>query len=415
MSRLYYFNPDHDLALANGSAHFQAPESAAAFADDLSLLPCWFAEEVASEVLSDQEFSRDLNILGLDVATIPLFSKDKIEEFKVEPWGWDMAVRKFFLNNGVAEKLLPTPEKIEEYKKLAHRRLTIAAMDYLRSRSIYPESLPQSAVELSSMSDVNAFASKYKEVVFKAPWSGSGKGVFWSSGALTPSLSGWCKRVIEKQGSVMGEIAYDRVQDFAMEFKVGRGDVVFAGYSLFFTEGSGIYRGNYLLSNEDIEEELTKWVSKDYLEWIRVELMNFLREKVAKVYNGFVGVDMFVYKECALHNAQPMVLGSGEKSTIGGIEQNTQGVEYRINPVVEFNLRMTMGMVARTIYDRCVVKGAEGMFTIDHCPPGELLRDHCSKTEENPMEIENGRFKKGYFSLCPVVENTVYRASVVLK
>ena len=122
MSRLYYFNPDHDLALANGSAHFQAPESATAFADDLSLLPCWFAEEVASEVLSDQEFGEDLNVLGLDVATIPLFSKDKIEEFKVEPWGWDLAVRKFFLNNGVAEKLLPTPEKIDEYKQLAHRR-----------------------------------------------------------------------------------------------------------------------------------------------------------------------------------------------------------------------------------------------------------------------------------------------------
>ena len=146
-------------------------------------------------------------------------------------------------------------EKIEEYKSLAHRRLTIDAMNYLRTRSIYPNSLPQLAVELTTMAEVNAFATKYKEVVFKAPWSGSGKGVFWSSGQLTPSLSGWCKRVIEKQGSVMGEVAYDRVQDFAMEFKVGRGDVAFAGYSLFFTEGSGIYRGNYLLSNEDIETE----------------------------------------------------------------------------------------------------------------------------------------------------------------
>ena len=139
MSRLYYFNPEHDLALANGSAHFQAPESATAFADDLSLLPCWFAEEVASEVLSDQEFSDDLNVLGLDVATIRLFSKDKIEEFKVEPWGWDLAVRKFFLNNGVSEKLLPTIERIEEYKQMSHRRLTIDAMNYLRDKSIYPE------------------------------------------------------------------------------------------------------------------------------------------------------------------------------------------------------------------------------------------------------------------------------------
>ena len=397
MSRLYYFNPDHDLALANGSAHFQAPESAMAFADDLSLLPCWFAEEVASEVLSDQEFTEDLNVLGLDVATIPLFSKDKIEEFKVEPWGWDMAVRKFFLNNGVAEKLLPTPERIDEYKRLAHRRLTIDAMNYLRTRSIYPNSLPQSAVELTTMAEVNAFATKYKEVVFKAPWSGSGKGVFWSSGQLTPSLSGWCKRVIEKQGSVMGEVAYDRVQDFAMEFKVGRGDVTFAGYSLFFTEGSGIYRGNYLLSNEDIEAELTKWVSIDYLNWIRDELTNFLREKVAKTYTGFVGVDMFVYSETR------------------DTRYETRDVEYKVNPVVEFNLRMTMGMVARTIYDRCVLKGAKGMFMIDHCPPGELLRDHNIQTEENPIEIEGGRFKKGYFSLCPVSENTVYRASILLK
>ena len=397
MSRLYYFNPDHDLALANGSAHFQAPESAAAFADDLSLLPCWFAEEVASEVLSDQEFTEDLNVLGLDVATIPLFSKDKIEEFKVEPWGWDLAVRKFFLNNGVAEKLLSTPEKIDEYKQLAHRRLTIKAMNYLRKKSIYPDSLPFVAEELKSISEVNAFAAKYPEVVFKAPWSGCGKGVFWSSGILTPSLSGWCKRVIEKQGSVMGEKAYNRVQDFAMEFKVGRGDVTFAGYSLFFTEGSGIYRGNYLMSNEDIEVELTKWVSLDYLNWIRDELIGFLREKVAKIYTGFVGVDMFVYSD---------VRDAGCETQEGG---------YKINPVVEFNLRMTMGMVARTIYDRCVQKGVKGMFMIDHLPPGELLHDHIVQTEENPVEIEGGRFKKGYFSLCPVTENTVYRASIMLK
>ena len=409
MSRLYYFNPDHDLALANGNAHFQAPESAMSFADDLSLLPCWFAEEVASEVLSDQEFTEELNVLGLDVATIPLFSKDKIEEFKVEPWGWDMAVRKFFLNNGVSEKLLPTPERIEEYKRLAHRRLTVEAMNYLRDRSMYPDSLPQSAVELSTMADVNAFAAKYKEVVFKAPWSGSGKGVFWSLGQLTPSLSGWCKRVIEKQGSVMGEVAYDRVQDFAMEFKVGRGDVTFAGYSLFFTEGSGIYRGNYLLSNEDIEAELTKWVSIDYLNWVRKELSNFLRDKVAKTYAGFVGVDMFVYKESTVNSQQSTV------TALSLTQEGSLEYEYKINPVVEFNLRMTMGMVARTIYDRCVQKGVKGMFMIDHCPPGELSRDHNVQIEENPIEIESGRFKKGYFSLCPVTENTVYRASIMLK
>ena len=398
MSRLYYFNPEHDLALANGSAHFQAPESAVSFADDLSLLPCWFAEEVASEVLSDQEFSDELNVLGLDVATIPLFSKENIEEFKVEPWGWDLAVRKFFLNNGVSEKLLPTIARIEENKQLSHRRLTIDAMNYLRGKSIFPDSLPSVAEELFSMTEVNTFAAKYDEVVFKAPWSGSGKGIFWSTGTLTPSLAGWCKRIIEKQGSVMGEKAYNRVQDFAMEFKVGRGDVTFAGYSLFFTEGAGIYRGNYLWSNEDIEAELAKYVSIDYLNWIREELVNFLRERVAKTYTGFVGVDMFVYSDMR-HETR----------------DTREDVVYKVNPVVEFNLRMTMGMVARVIYDRCVEKGVKGMFTIDHFPPGQLLQDHKIQKEETPIIIDGGKFKKGYFSLCPITENTVYRAAIVLK
>ena len=109
---------------------------------------------------------------------------------------------------------------------------------------------------------------------------------------------------------------------------------------------------------------------------------------MAKTYAGFVGVDMFVYKE-------------------------EDG--YRIDPVVEFNMRMTMGMVARVIYERCVQKGVKGVFTIDHLPPGQLLRDHLHQKEENPIEIENGRFVKGYFSLCPVTEHTVYRAAIMLK
>ena len=54
------------------------------------------------------------------------------------------------------------------------------------------------------------------------------------------------------------------------------------------------------------------------------------------------------------------------------------------------------------------------MFTIDHLPPGQLLLDHKIQLEENPIVIENGRFKKGYFSLCPITDNTVYRACISL-
>ena len=44
MSRLYLFNPDHDLALANGSKTYEAPASARQFASDLACLPLWYAD-----------------------------------------------------------------------------------------------------------------------------------------------------------------------------------------------------------------------------------------------------------------------------------------------------------------------------------------------------------------------------------
>ncbi|MDP4270981.1 MAG: hypothetical protein Q8909_12760, partial [Bacteroidota bacterium] len=40
---LYIFNPDHDLALANGDANFNPPVSARTFASDLAALPLWYA------------------------------------------------------------------------------------------------------------------------------------------------------------------------------------------------------------------------------------------------------------------------------------------------------------------------------------------------------------------------------------
>ena len=203
-----------------------------------------------------------------------------------------------------------------------------------------------------------------------------------------PSNEGWCKRVIEKQGSIMIEKAYERVRDFAMEFRLIQGEVLFAGYSLFYTEGTGIYRGNRLLSNEAIVEKLNKWVSTEELDWVKEKLTVFFKNNIAPYYSGYIGVDMFIYQE---------------------------GENYYLNPMVEINLRMTMGMVARILYDRYVYRGSEGMFVIDHLPPGELLEHHNSRYEAQKMECRDNKFYKGYFSLCPISDNTLYRASIILE
>lgn len=90
----------------------------------------------------------------------------------------------------------------------------------------------------------------------EAPLSGSGKGLNWCKGTFTPFISGWCTRVAALQGGVIAEPIYNKVEDFALEFySDGAGEVTFAGYSLFRTGKSGMYEGNYLLSNEAIRGE----------------------------------------------------------------------------------------------------------------------------------------------------------------
>ena len=41
--KLYLFNPDSDLALANNESNYIAPASARRMAQDMALLPIWYA------------------------------------------------------------------------------------------------------------------------------------------------------------------------------------------------------------------------------------------------------------------------------------------------------------------------------------------------------------------------------------
>jgi len=373
MKRLYIFNPEHDLSLAAGTSNFQAPESAVFLASDLSMLPKWYAENGATV---------------FDRSDITPF--DPSQEFEsVIPWGWDKSVKRLLIVNGISESILPSDEKIEVLRQLSHRRTATRAMAHLRSKLGDKYHFPLPAAELHSVDEVKTYAEAYDEIVIKAPWSSSGRGVYWTTGSFTPSLGGWIRRTIEKQGSIMAEVAMERVMDFAMEFKIEQGKSEFVGYSLFFTEGQGAYRGNRLMSNKRIAEIVSEWIPKEELDEVERELITFMDNNIAEVYEGYVGVDMFVYR-------------------------SKEG--FMLNPVVEINLRMTMGMVARSIYDRYVSPESEGMFLIEHKTPGRLKIHHTWQEQNEKMEYdEEGRFVRGYMSLCPVTENSLYRAAIQLK
>lgn len=178
------------------------------------------------------------------------------------------------------------------------------------------------------------------------------------------------------------------VQEFAMLFEVvgdepgggksaGNSRVKFRGYSLFYAS-NGAYKGNLLASNEFIEEYLAKYIPLEELRRVRLLVERFLQEKLAGRYVGFVGVDQFVAEEFRVaEKSQPAGAlessvaaesrGTAESSVAAdsqgaavvgqqadGLQKavkGSSGRKYLWNPAMEINLRMTMGLVARNIYD----------------------------------------------------------------
>ena len=101
--------------------------------------------------------------------------------------------------------------------------------------------------------EVESFVRSHPSAVLKSPWSGSGRGIQYTSGEFTRPLKGWVQHVLHTQQAVVGEPFYDKVKDFAMEFfSNGKGKVRFIGYSLFETDKRGIYKENLLATDDDI-------------------------------------------------------------------------------------------------------------------------------------------------------------------
>ena len=144
---------------------------------------------------------------------------------------------------GVSDRLLPGNVLLKEQKRLYHRNQTLEILKGLRDYGIgdIPDLLPE---ELYTTESVCRYIQSAPLTVLKAPWSGSGKGLSWGRGVYDTTLERWSRGILRRQGSIMGEPFYEKVQDFAMEFHSdGVSSVVFAGYSLFDTkQKGGVYR-----------------------------------------------------------------------------------------------------------------------------------------------------------------------------
>ena len=385
MKRFAVFNPEHDLALANGDAHYLAPRNIREMAHDLAPL---------------------MDYLEWDT-----------------PWGWDAAVASHLHKSGIPRQELPTDAMLAALRTRSER---ITAHHLLQQMLPLSEHLTGESYVCRSLDDIKTYATQHSHLLLKAPLSGSGKGLRHlnlndnhpssrrSTSALTSTLKkieSWADALIRRHGYLTAEPYYDKVQDFAMEFCVTDGQCHFIGYSLFTTDPHGRYDSNLLLSDADIEARLSEYIPRSVLHDVRhfveahTELIVPAEWDTSRFPITF-GIDMMIVN---IIGQQPIHPDGNSQFTI----HNSQ---FKLHPCVEINLRANMGIVAHEVRRHLMAPEATGIYRLALFPDHAALQAFDEEQRAlYPALYRDGLLVRGYHPLTSIEGDTRHLAYIISK
>lgn len=330
---LHIFNPEHDIALAYDNKYFTAPHAGRQMRHDLDYLPVLWAKDgdyiLVENVNSARIHARRFMSYGQQVHFI---DSDNIEQIidevkEVMPWGWDSAIKFQLEQLGIKANVLPTDENLSAIRELSNREYASQVLRELREL-LDEDILIGESFCARNVAELTSLLKKIDKAVIKAPWSSSGRGVRYIDTMIDPAILNWANNVIKQQGSIMVEPYYNKVKDFGMEFIVNKDGVHYVGLSVFHTM-NGAYIGNSLEKEEVKQELLSTYISIPVLNNIAQTLETLLSKQLTGIYYGALGVDM-------------MIVANGSRGDVG----------FKLHPLVEINLRRTMGHVALSLSNK---------------------------------------------------------------
>lgn len=386
-NEIYLFNPENDMALANFTPYYKAPSEIIRMANDLSVLPAWYAPEgsmIKVDSLSRVSLWREQCPVS-DFLPDVIWS-DEWENMPYKPWGWSPSLLYTLRKAGVNDSFLLSDMQMGQIRVLSGRQCCVKILESF-SRM---DGLCGKAMTCNSMAQVKKYITSLERCVLKAPWSGSGRGIMYvSSKEWNDSAEGWVSRVLRVQGEIMVEPLYNKICDFAMEFYAdGNGSVSFVGYSLFDTDAHGNYKGNFLLSDGQIKKILSQYIPDKVFDNVCRTMEEGLASLLNKDYCGFLGVDMMICLEDG---------------------------RYLLHPCVEINLRMNMGVVSHTIFNRYVHCLSHGKYIVKYySEDGEAWDAFCQMKATYKLHLCDGKLAEGYMPLTPVKQDTHYHAFLLL-
>ena len=387
--KVYLFAPENDMALASGKRYYTPPPVARKIADDLSLLPLWYACD-ASLVLSQRtppyDLQQTIDSLGI---TAQATSHLPPGEWEGCPWGWSDYICQRLEKAGIEKHLLPDERQIAQIRQLSGRATTREILQ--RFAGLNPSfPMPPLPEVLYDAAGIEHFVKSHRATLLKAPWSSSGRGILRAGNLYGNSTARQAEGILRKQGYIMGEVFLDKVADLAFEFHSDGSHTRFAGYSLFHTDRHGCYTGNILAPDRAIEKYLSQYIPLATLHDARHTLEEVTAGLIAPHYKGYFGIDAIIYRHT--------------------------DTALRLHPCIELNLRTNMGIVANHITRRFVAEGSSGTYHVAYAPsPQQHLQRHSIMREKYPPVIDKEHIVKGYLPLTPLLDNTAYQAYIIIE
>ncbi len=342
---VYWFNANCEEQVALGRPGFTPSQRVAELEADFQALPmllCVRDDVVLLREKPSPGFLRRMQGLGFAIPEFVECSADglaALAERKVNalrPWGW---------SPDSAELLAPLVEGLPRggegpcwsaaARQLYAKSWSAARLgeflvaqeaDYFCGTDVIGtgcETTEQVLAEIGRLGEAG-----FDAVVVKAIYGSSGRGqIHCRGGQLRAEQRGRLENILRQQGKVVVEPWLDKVVDLSLHFDVGaEGETAVAGWTRFFTDGRGQYRGSFVGSlTAGLDEEVKRFLYGDGRDARRLpklgeQLAEWLVEPLrAAGYQGPVGVDAMVYRDRD---------------------------RLRLKPIVEVNPRTTMGRVA---------------------------------------------------------------------
>ena len=349
---IYWFNPNCEGHAAFNGAGWTPTRLRRQLAADLTALPmllCAADDLVLVERRPSSDFLRKMQRAGFHIPEFAELGDNRLEDLEVadrkisslQPWGWSPdSVRLLapLAGNLPAGKVAKdseywNPEIRQLYSKAwsaevlrqflrAHR----ADGDWLCGEWTVGTACTTPEEAIDQVEKLHAEGSR--EVAVKANFGASGQNqIRVTGGRLRHSQAGWLRKILEKQGGVVVEPWLNKVFDLSLHLDIkAPGSAQAAGWSYFFTDGRGQYRGSIvsrMAAGLDVEARKFLYSNgrDDHrLKWLTEHLADHTAACMEDAgYVGPVGIDVLVYFD---------------------------GERLRLKPIVEINPRFTMGRVA---------------------------------------------------------------------